>query len=298
MYGEVFILQRIIAYIYRYKGDGNIYRKCGNVGFCRVEEINGRRIINMCFKETHDITRACEIEELFLARDEDNNVCKCTCGKVIRKDEICGGQMRLKLQGDKEEGLHIVCGKEKYIVLWHGDKEAILLLDRNVDEDKLEAKEITGEMFQSENWIDKKEEDKREDKNTQSELESNHSEIKKRDGFKENDQLLRAYNRMAKSPMVIENVMQQVVKLKPQQMVMLPRKYWRLTNNRFLMEGYYVHKHILFFKREDGYVIGVPSMPWEHEESVAHKFGFETCLEAYDYSRPDAPRKYWITYLN
>ncbi|MEE1516579.1 MAG: hypothetical protein UF228_03150 [Lachnospiraceae bacterium] len=54
-------MQRIIAYIYRYKGEGNVYRKCGNVGFCRVEEIGGRRIINMCFKETHDITRECEI---------------------------------------------------------------------------------------------------------------------------------------------------------------------------------------------------------------------------------------------
>ena len=63
MYGEVFILQRIIAYIYRYKGDGNIYRKCGNVGFCRVEDISGKRVINMCFKETHKVTKECQISD-------------------------------------------------------------------------------------------------------------------------------------------------------------------------------------------------------------------------------------------
>ena len=62
-------MQRIIAYIYRYRGDENLYRKCGNVGFCRVEEVNGKRLINICFKETYDITRDCEIKELFLDND-------------------------------------------------------------------------------------------------------------------------------------------------------------------------------------------------------------------------------------
>ena len=128
-------MQRIIAYIYRYRGDENIYRKCGNVGFCRVEEISGRRVINICFKETYDITRDCEIKELYLDKDVDNNMCRCTVGNIIRKDKICGGQMRLRLQGEKEEGLYIVSGQEKYIVLWYGDREAILLLEKKKEEE-------------------------------------------------------------------------------------------------------------------------------------------------------------------
>lgn len=288
-----FILQRIIAYIYRYRGDENIYRKCGNVGFCRVEEISGRRVINMCFKETYDITRDCEIKELYLDKDVDNNMCRCTVGNIIRKDKICGGQMRLRLQGEKEEGLYIVSGQEKYIVLWYGDREAILLLEEKQEEenDYTHKETVESIVLKEEKIMDGEEclgKEKLEDKEN------------KKDKMRqlEDEQLLRAYNRMAKSPMIIENVMQQVVKLKPQQMVMLPRKYWRLTNNRFLMEGYYVHKHILFFKYAESYVIGVPSFSWENEKGNANKFGFETTLEAYDYGNPNALKKYWLTYLN
>ena len=255
-------MQRIIAYIYRYRGDSNVYRKCGNVGFCRVEEANDRRIINMCFKETHDVTKDCEIREVFLDKNVDKDMCTCIGGKMIRKDKICGGQMRLKLQGDKEDGLYIASGQEKYIVLWFGDKEGIMLLEKEKADEKIEAEK---DFVVSEN---------------------------------EDKQLLRAYNRMAKSPMIIENNMQQVVKLKPQQMIMLPRKYWRLTNNRFLMEGYYVHKHILFFKYGGCYVIGVPSFSWENQEENANKFGFKTVLEGADYGNPNTSKKYWLTYLN
>ena len=264
-------MQRIIAYIYRYKGDGGIYRKCGNVGFCRIEETNGRRIINMCFKETYDITRDCEIRELLLEKGENKNTCGCIRGNLIRTDKIYGGQMRLRIQGEKEDGLYIESGQEKYIVLWHGDKEAILLkekkeeLNQNQEEVGIPEKEIG---------------------------------FSTKISVAEDEQLLRAYNRMAKSPMLIEKEMQQVVKLKPQQMVMLPRKYWRLTNNRFLMEGYYVHKHILFLKYKEHYVIGVPSFLWETEEAYANKFGFQSTFEACDYGKPNEPKKYWLTYLN
>ena len=284
-------MQRIIAYIYRYRGDENIYRKCGNVGFCRVEEISGRRVINMCFKETYDITRDCEIKELYLDKDVDNNMCRCTVGNIIRKDKICGGQMRLRLQGEKEEGLYIVSGQEKYIVLWYGDREAILLSEKKKEEEH-NCKEIVESTVPKEEKIMDTDECLRKEKLEDKE--------KKKDKMYqlEDEQLLRAYNRMAKSPMIIENVMQQVVKMKPQQMIMLPRRYWRLTNNRFLMEGYYVHKHILFFKYGESYVIGVPSFVWENEKGNANKFGFETILEANDYGNPNAPKKYWLTYLN
>ena len=286
-------MQRIIAYIYRYKGDGGIYRKCGNVGFCRIEETNGRRIINMCFKETYDITRDCEIRELFLEKDEDKNVCRCTRGNVIRTDKICGGQMRLRLQGEKEEGLYIVSGQEKYVVLWYGDREAILFLEeeKEKEHDYTYIETVESTVLKEEKIMDAEEclrKEKLEDKEKK----------KEKMHQLEDEQLLRAYNRMAKSPMIIENVMQQVVKLKPQQMIMLPRKFWRLTNNRFLMEGYYVHKHILFFRYEDCFVIGVPAFVWENEEANAIKFGFEKSIEASDYGKGNNPKKYWLIYLN
>ena len=144
--------------------------------------------------------------------------------------------MRLRLQGEKEEGLYIASGQEKYIVLWYGDREAILLLEEKKKEENIYYPKETVESIDSkeEKIMDAAEclrKEKLEDK------EKNKDKMHQ----VEDEQLQRAYNRMAKSPMIIENVMQQVVKMKPQQMIMLPRKYWRLTNNRFLMEGYYVH---------------------------------------------------------
>ena len=258
-------MQRIIAYIYRYKGEENLYRKCGNVGFCRVEELEGKRVINMCFKETHSITRECEINDIYFEK-EDKNVCRCKIGKKLRDGIISGGQMRIKFQGEKEDGLYILCGDERYIVLWQGDKEAILFQEKEQPHIEMEKKEIRVEP-----------------------------ETKSKNG---DDQLLRAYNRLAKSPMVIDNAMQQVAKLKPQQMIMLPRKYWRLTNNRFLMECFYTHKHILFFIYQGNYVIGVPSVGCENEQLFAKQFGFETTIVASEFNKSTTERKYWLYKLD
>ena len=274
-------MQRIIAYIYRYKGEENIYRKCGNVGFCRVEESADKRIINMCFKETHNITKECEINEIHLDNKDDKNVCRCKLGRTLRNDKISGGQMRIKFAGGKEDGLLITCGEEKYIVLWSGDKEAVIIIENNkemINEDS--TKEYKENVVDEKIPIEKM-------KNSMGQRNKN-----------EDDQLFRAYNRLAKVPMIIEGSMHQVAKMKPQQMIMLPRKYWRLTNNPFLMEGFYAHKHILFLKHRDRYVIGVPSVMQENEKDYANKFGFESTVKGYDYGKVNTEKMYWITYLN
>lgn len=292
-------MQRIIAYIYRYKGEGNLYRKCGNVGFCRVEDVGGRRMINMCFKETHNITMDCEISGIYLDESDDKNMCRCSLGKKLRNDKINGGQMRIRMQGDNEEGLYILSGNERYIVLWNGDREAVLLQEQS----KSSVKEhiINTNLFKEENeekFIERNNE-KISQKNSDEIFDEviNNEERKKSEVVKnknEEEQLLRAYNRLAKYPMIIDNKMQQVVKMKPQQMIMLPRKYWRLTNNPFLMECFYTHKHILFFKYNDCFVIGVPAVGRENEEVYARQFGFKNVSKGCDYNKPTVIRQYWL----
>ena len=284
-------MQRIIAYIYRYKGEGNVYRKCGNVGFCRVEEIGGRRIINMCFKETHDITRECEIKGLHMCNSEENNICKCGYGQKIRNDTISGGQMRLKVQGEKEDGLCILCGDEKYIVLWNGDKEAILIDEakENSVSIMLDEASVSKEVIKNNN-VDNKKIQKKYDESC---AVTSNNEIKL-----EYEQLERAYNRMAKVPMIIEDAVCQVVKMKPQQMIMLPRKYWRLTNNQFVMDSVYVHKHIIFLKYNNKFVLGAPSREVDEEDKFASIYGFSKKLQFTGYGRNGRKQNYWIMYLN
>ena len=293
-------MQRIIAYIYRYKGEGNLYRKCGNVGFCRVENIDGRRMINMCFKETHNITKDCEISGIYIDDSDDKNMCRCSLGKKLRNDKINGGQMRIRMQGDNEEGLYILSGNERYIVLWNGDREAILIQEKTQSNEKESI--INKNLIIEEKFIEINNEKTNQKNNADNFDEVVNSEAGKKSEVTKNkneeEQLLRAYNRLAKYPMIIDDKMQQVVKMKPQQMIMLPRKYWRLTNNPFLMECFYTHKHILFFKYNNCFVIGVPAVGRENEEIYARQYGFKNVSKGSDYNKPANIRQYWLYELD
>lgn len=294
-------MQRIIAYIYRYKSEGEILTKCGNVGFCRVEEVNGSRIINMCFKETRNIDRECKIKSLSINKEKSKDVCGCSSGNEIGKYEIKGGQMRLKLKGDKEDGLILETSDDKYVVIWSGDKETLHII--NVEESK--KNEQNREKEQSREIdinINKIMSNDIKDKTIAGDIHKivANMEIKKEQ--KENinlyNMLERAYNRMAKVPMIIDGHMQQAVKLQPQQMIMLPRKYWRLTNNGFLMECFYIHKHILFFKYKGSFVIGAPARETVDEEMYAERYGFQGKITIKEYGKGGCDRGYWIIHLN
>ena len=306
-------MQRIIAYIYRYKGEGDILRKCGNVGFCRVEEVNGNRIINMCFKETRNIDRDCKIKGLNLNKDMADEVCGCSCEGTVGNYEIKGGQMRLKFKGDKEDGLLMETADDKYVVMWSGDKEALYIKNveepKKIDEykEKEESKEVyINEAVSIENTDKIKDnaifENKYEKDINEEQLDKKTKEEKKE--TKENintnlyNMLERAYNRMAKVPVIIDKQMHQAVKLHPHQMVMLPRKYWRLTNNGFLMECFYIHKHILFFKHKGEFVIGAPARETVDEEMYATRYGFQCKISIKEYGKGSLERNYCIMNLN
>lgn len=282
-------MQRIIAYIYKYKCEGEILKKCGNVGFCRVEEINNNRIINMCFKEIRIIDRDCEIKALHINNDISGEVCGCSSGNTMGKYEIKGGQMRLKLKGDKEDGLILETSDEKYVVMWSGDRESLYV--KNVEEpkrimeykEKEQSKQVHTNEEQLENKIKEGKKEPKENINTNTNL---------------YNMLERAYNRMAKVPVIIDEQMRQAVKLHPHQMIMLPRKYWRLTNNGFLMECFYIHKHILFFKYKENFVLGAPARETADEEMYASRYGFQSKIQVKDYGKNGQNRSYWIMYLN
>ena len=81
-------------------------------------------------------------------------------------------------------------------------------------------------------------------------------------------------------------------------MVMLPRKHWRLTNNGFLMECFYIHKHILFFKHKGEFVIGAPARETVDEEMYATRYGFQCKICIKEYGKGSLERNYWIMNLN
>lgn len=75
------------------------------------------------------------------------------------------------------------------------------------------------------------------------------------------------------------------ISITPGDFVVLPAKYFRLTNNSFLLHGYYNYKHLVLSRMEvrgeEKYYIGVPGTFFEREKQVAVMFGFESfeCME-------------------
>ena len=69
------------------------------------------------------------------------------------------------------------------------------------------------------------------------------------------------------------------VKIEPKDIGLLPKETWSLSNNSFLMHGFYCYHHLIFAKRKDRYgsqyIIGIPGIYHNRERFMAKMFGFE-----------------------
>ena len=70
------------------------------------------------------------------------------------------------------------------------------------------------------------------------------------------------------------------LKIKPEDFVILVKKYYPLITNSFLKHGYYNYEHLILAreKRKDGehFYIGVPGNFYDKEKQIAVLFGFES----------------------
>lgn len=65
------------------------------------------------------------------------------------------------------------------------------------------------------------------------------------------------------------------VRIEPQDIGCLPMQMWSLSNNRFLLQGYYSYRHLIFAETESKkYAIGIPGIYSEKDKSNANHFGF------------------------
>lgn len=65
-----------------------------------------------------------------------------------------------------------------------------------------------------------------------------------------------------------------VSKMQRKDLVNLPRCEWRLSNNSFLLHGYYNYHHLILVEEGNERKIGVPGIYHEEEAKVAATFGF------------------------
>lgn len=94
-------------------------------------------------------------------------------------------------------------------------------------------------------------------------------------------------------------------KIQRSEMSILPRRYWHLANNSFLLHGYHNYNHLLLIEKDGHYWLGVPGIYDPHEARAARLFGFPQFTDSYndslqltdDECNPNANFGYWCCYL-
>lgn len=75
---------------------------------------------------------------------------------------------------------------------------------------------------------------------------------------------------------------EQIRKIFRSEMTCLPRKYWNLANNSFLLHGYHNYNHLLLVEKEGHYWLGVPGIYDPREARTAELFGFPQFTDSYN----------------
>ena len=70
-------------------------------------------------------------------------------------------------------------------------------------------------------------------------------------------------------------------KIQRSDLTLLPRKFWFLANNSFLLHGYHNYNHLLLVEEDGHYWLGVPGIYDSHEARAAGLFGFPQFTRSY-----------------
>lgn len=97
----------------------------------------------------------------------------------------------------------------------------------------------------------------------------------------------------------IDEIDGECIKITPHDISYLPKKYWQLCNNSFLLHGYYNYKYLLLcekvINKDKKYFVAVPGLFHQKEQKVARMFGFT------DFEGDKEPGMmkfgYWCMYL-
>lgn len=291
--------KRFIIYLYYYKNK----EKKENCGYakiniqneeCRIEiniknipQMEGAEELYLLTKKNHlwkkkkvtnieakqgiiNVRYTCNFEEIgtdFLADEIQGvliyngvNILKAVCGALTE------GEINLSEIQEVKEILETA-------ELGHKETEA----DKKESEEEFE-----NSVYEyDEECLKKKAENKSEDCKEEIKIESCCTTLNE----EENTQILSADTWQEKMfrvfPKVILNINGEKtagIKLKPHDIVWFPGAYWRLASNKFLLNGYYNYRYILFFKGsgeyEGKYFLGTPGYFGVSDAMTAKKFGF------------------------
>jgi len=210
------------------------------------------------------------------------------CGKIKDKQKGTGGQVRLPIEEiTKEQNKENTIVAEVHVheeaepilaeTSVHKEREAVVVEQKENDESKEAVAEVTeqqendtlaAEVFQ---YNESQAEEKQIWEVTRCEEKPPKSLWIQDDKW---HQLWEIYPHI--SPFQDER---EYLSIGPNDFVILPKKYFQMANNSFLLHGYHNYRHLVLKKMnhhgEEKYYIGVPGNFYDREKQVAVMFGFE-----------------------
>lgn len=91
------------------------------------------------------------------------------------------------------------------------------------------------------------------------------------------------------------------VKIEPKDIGFLPNEFWSLSNNSFLLHGYYSHRHLIFaqINSQKGIrnILGIPGTFNGKERHMAKMFGFENFKSVRKRELKQGDFGYWCKYI-
>lgn len=80
----------------------------------------------------------------------------------------------------------------------------------------------------------------------------------------------------------------------------LPEEYWPLSNNSFVLRGYFHYGNILIgcMEKEDGWFLGIPGVYYKQEKIIAEIFGFHQFRGQKNREGKSGEFGYWYQVLN
>lgn len=86
------------------------------------------------------------------------------------------------------------------------------------------------------------------------------------------------------------------VRIEPKDIGCLPVNKWAISNNRFLLHGYYCYRHLIFVKLKDGrYAIGVPGVFSDKADKTAREYSFDEFQAIGTEKRCHGAFGYWLS---
>jgi len=314
--------QRLVSYIYLY--DKGI--KVKNSGFAKIECKDNILRIKMSLKGAFNSNY--EQWKVYLLAEEKNELTGVYIGEIKGKGNSAEFQMFTSSENiggtgknfEELKGLSVIStGNKKYATFWkdtavsienfrvYGDEASavetkyldnVVNINSEVQKNQL-LEAMSVEAAEEANEKTEEYETLKEQENLGG-MNEIQEKILRQENFEESslnenwNQFLEQY-RQVHPFSERDNI--QCIRIELKDLKILPRAQWFLSNNSFVLHGYYNYQYLILGKIDSKFILGVPGIFCNKEKLVANLFGFNDFKAAQASDYKTGRFGYWYKYI-